>query len=89
MASGSVPVDVRADRAVQGAVTVITLGAFVFREPFVIPVLAACLGAGSSARTTGALMGAAWGGKRGRNINSMNGTTVAPQRITTGGRLTP
>lgn len=47
MASGSEPVDVRADRAVQSAVTVITLGAFVFREPLVIPALTVCLGAGA------------------------------------------
>src|SRR3954468_8838505 len=47
MAAGSEPVDVRADRAVQGAITVIALGAFVFHAPIVIPVLAVILGAGA------------------------------------------
>ena len=47
VASGSEPVDVRADRAVQGAVAVVTLGAFVFRQPWVIPVLGVLVGAGA------------------------------------------
>jgi hypothetical protein len=47
MAAGSEPVDVRADRVVQGVITVIALGAFVFHAPIVIPVLAVVLGAGA------------------------------------------
>ncbi|HTD50535.1 MAG TPA: DUF4395 family protein [Acidimicrobiia bacterium] len=47
MASGSEPVDVRADRAVQTAVAVATLAGFVFRQPWVIPVLAVVVGAGA------------------------------------------
>jgi Domain of unknown function (DUF4395) len=39
---------VRADRAAQGAVTVIVLAAFVFHVPLVIPVLAVILGAGAA-----------------------------------------
>jgi hypothetical protein len=53
MAAGSEPVDVRADRTVQGAVTVIALGAFVFHAPIVIPVLAAALGAGAALGPSG------------------------------------
>jgi hypothetical protein len=45
--SGSDSVDARADRAVQGAVAIVTLGAFVFRAPWVIPVLAVLVGAGA------------------------------------------
>jgi Domain of unknown function (DUF4395) len=44
---GSEPVDARADRTVQGVVAVATLSAFVFRQPWVIPVLAVFLGAGA------------------------------------------
>ena len=47
VASQAEPVDIRADRAVQGALTVITLGAFVFHRPWAIPVLAVLLGAGA------------------------------------------
>jgi hypothetical protein len=46
VASGS-EVDVRADRAVQATVAVATLSAFVFRQPWVIPVLGAFVGAGA------------------------------------------
>jgi hypothetical protein len=42
------PVDVRADRAVQGAITVIALGAFVFHLPWVVPVLAVLLAIGAA-----------------------------------------
>jgi len=52
VASGTEPVDARADRVVQGAVTVVTLSAFVFRQLWVIPVLAVFL-------TAGALLGPA------------------------------
>jgi len=45
--SGSESVDARADRAIQGAITVITLGAFVFHQPWMIPVLAVFVGAGA------------------------------------------
>jgi hypothetical protein len=45
--SGAEPVDVRADRAVQGTVAVATLSAFVFHQPWVIPVLCVFLGAGA------------------------------------------
>ena len=47
MASGAKAVDVRADRAVQGTVAVATLSAFVFHQPWVIPVLGVFLGAGA------------------------------------------
>ena len=47
MDGGSEPVDVRADRTVQGVVAVATLSAFVFRQPWVIPVLAVFVGAGA------------------------------------------
>ena len=47
MASGTEPVDVRADRAVQGTVAVATLSAFVFHQPWVIPVLGVFVGAGA------------------------------------------
>jgi uncharacterized protein DUF4395 len=47
VASGSEPVDVRADRAVQAAVAVATLTGFVFRQPWVIPVFAVVVGAGA------------------------------------------
>ena len=40
-------VDARADRAVQGTVAVVTLGAFVFHQPWVIPVLGVFVGAGA------------------------------------------
>ena len=40
MPSRSDPVDARADRAVQGTLAVVTLGAFVFRQDLLIPVLA-------------------------------------------------
>jgi uncharacterized protein DUF4395 len=55
VASGSEPVDARADRAAQGAVTVIALGAFVFHVPLVIPVLAVILGVGAARGPTGNL----------------------------------
>jgi hypothetical protein len=45
--SGAEPVDVRADRAVQGTVAVATLSAFVFHQPWVIPVLGVFVGAGA------------------------------------------
>jgi Domain of unknown function (DUF4395) len=44
---GSDTVDARADRAIQGAIAVVTLGAFVFHLPWVIPVLAVFVGAGA------------------------------------------
>lgn len=47
MASRSEPVDIRADRAVQATVAVATLSAFVFRQPWVIPVLGVVVGAGA------------------------------------------
>ena len=47
MDRGSEPVDARADRTVQGVVAVATLSAFVFRQPWVIPVLAVFVGAGA------------------------------------------
>jgi Domain of unknown function (DUF4395) len=47
VASGSEPVDARADRAIQGTITVITLGAFVFHQAWLIPVLAVFLAAGA------------------------------------------
>jgi hypothetical protein len=47
VASGSGPVDVRADRAVQATVAVAALTGFVFRQPWVIPVLAVLVGAGA------------------------------------------
>lgn len=47
MAPRSDPVDDRADRAVQGTITVIALGAFVFRVPWVVPVLAVLLAIGA------------------------------------------
>ncbi len=47
MASGSKAVDARADRAVQGVLAVATLSAFVFHQPWAIPVLAVFVGAGA------------------------------------------
>jgi hypothetical protein len=47
VASGSEPVDVRADRAVQATVAVATLAGFVFRQPWVIPVVAVLVGVGA------------------------------------------
>jgi hypothetical protein len=44
----SVPVDARADRAAQGAVAVILLSAFVFRQTWVLPVLGVLVGAGAA-----------------------------------------
>ena len=41
------PVDARADRAAQGAVAVILLAAFVFRQTWVVPVLGVLVGAGA------------------------------------------
>ena len=41
------PVDMRSDRAVQGAVAVVTLGAFVFHQEWVIPILLVLVGAGA------------------------------------------
>jgi hypothetical protein len=41
------PVDVRSDRVVQGAVAVITLGAFVFHQQWVIPILLVLVSAGA------------------------------------------
>jgi hypothetical protein len=40
-------IDVRADRAVQGTVAVAMLSAFVFHQPWVIPVFGVFLGAGA------------------------------------------
>jgi hypothetical protein len=48
VAARSEPVDARADRVVQGAIAVATLGAFVFRAVWVIPVLAVALGIGAT-----------------------------------------
>jgi Domain of unknown function (DUF4395) len=47
VASPSDPVDVRSDRAAQGAVAVITLGAFVFHQQWVVPILMVLVGAGA------------------------------------------
>jgi Domain of unknown function (DUF4395) len=47
------PVDARADRVVQGAIAVVTLGAFVFRASWVIPVLAVVLGVGAATGPSG------------------------------------
>lgn len=47
MASRFEPVDVRADRAVQATVAIGTLSAFVFRQPWVIPVFVVIVGAGA------------------------------------------
>ena len=47
MAARSESVDARADRFVQGAIAVVTLGAFVFRAGWVVPVLAVVLGLGA------------------------------------------
>jgi hypothetical protein len=41
------PVDARADRAVQTTLAVVSLGAFVFRQDLLIPVLALLTGAGA------------------------------------------
>jgi len=43
----SEPVDARADRAVEGALAVLTLGAFVFRIAWLIPLLGLLAGAGA------------------------------------------
>src|SRR3954452_6441291 len=67
MARLSEPVDVRADRSVQGAVTVIVLTAFVFHQPFVLPLLAAVLGAG------------AWLGPPGNGFPRFFGALIAPR----------
>jgi hypothetical protein len=48
VAARSEPVDARADRVVQGAIAVVTLGAFVFRAGWAIPVLALVLGLGAA-----------------------------------------
>ena len=48
MAPRSEPVDARADRAVQGALAVLTLGAFVFRVTWLIPILALLVGVGAA-----------------------------------------
>jgi Domain of unknown function (DUF4395) len=53
VASRSDPVDARADRVVQGAIAVVTLGAFVFRAIWVIPVLAVLVGLGAAAGPAG------------------------------------
>jgi hypothetical protein len=45
--SGSDAVDARADRGVQAAISIVTLSAFVFRAPWVIPILAVLLAAGA------------------------------------------
>jgi hypothetical protein len=47
VAARSDSVDARADRVVQGALAVVTLGAFVFRAFWVIPVLAIVAGLGA------------------------------------------
>ena len=53
VATRSDPVDARADRVVQGAIAVVTLGAFVFRAIWVIPVLAVLVGLGAAAGPAG------------------------------------
>jgi hypothetical protein len=63
----SVPVDARADRAVQGALAVLTLGAFVFRVAWLIPILALLVG-----------VGAALGPER-NPLNVLYTTTVGPR----------
>jgi hypothetical protein len=70
MARTSEPVDVRADRTVQGAVTVIALAAFVFHQPLVIPVLAVVLGIG------------AWFGPRGNGLHRAFDAVIAPRLST-------
>jgi hypothetical protein len=67
MVAASESVDVRADRTVQGAVTVIALGAFVFHLPLVIPALAVVLGAG------------AWLGPNGNLLHRVFGSLVGPR----------
>ena len=47
MVSGAKPVDGRADRVVQTTVAVVTLSAFVFRQQWVVPVLAVLLAGGA------------------------------------------
>lgn len=67
MPSRSEPVDARADRAVEGAIAVLTLGAFVFRVAWLIPVLALLVG-------VGALLGP------GRNLfHQLFAATLAPR----------
>ena len=53
MAARSDPVDARGDRVVQGAIAVVTLGAFVFRAVWVIPVLAVVVGVGAAVGPAG------------------------------------
>jgi hypothetical protein len=48
VAAGRDPVDTRADRAVQGTIAILTLGAFVFRAGWVLPVLAVLLAVGAA-----------------------------------------
>lgn len=48
MTSVSPAVDSRADRTVQGAVAVILLAAFVFRQIWILPVLGVLVGAGAA-----------------------------------------
>jgi hypothetical protein len=48
VAAGREPVDARADRVVQGTIAVLTLGAFVFRVRWMLPVLAVVLGVGAA-----------------------------------------
>jgi hypothetical protein len=67
MARPSEPVDVRADRTVQGAVTVIVLAAFVFHQPLVIPVVAVFLGIG------------AWFGPSGNGLHRVFAALVEPR----------
>ncbi len=47
MSSRPESADARADRAVQGAISIVTLSAFVFQAPWVIPVLGVTLAAGA------------------------------------------
>ena len=67
MAARSDPVDARADRVVQGAIAVVTLGAFVFGAVWVIPVLAVVLGVGAAV------------GPAGNPLHRLFATLVAPR----------
>ena len=48
MTPASAPVDTRADRTAQGVVAVVLLSAFVFRQMWIVPVLAVLVGAGAA-----------------------------------------
>jgi hypothetical protein len=56
VAAGSEPVDARADRVAQGTIAIVTLGAFVFRSVWAIPVLTVLVGVGAVAGPDGNLL---------------------------------